>query len=149
MFEVHGDNYDETKGIVFGFEENTIKRDKYIKDVIYFKQWGEPRNRVLETLAIDEWDEYQNIGTNLFKNIKLTDDHFTILLLDIPEYKTLSAFHEQSSDMSCYWLDMDTRYEHKDKPLRTMIHDIDHVKIIGNAKSNVTKNNKLDITVNI
>lgn len=120
MEENYGKEYDKNKGLVFGFPEGLNKRDKYIKDFVYWKIWGDPRNI--------------KIGNNdfNFKNIKFIIGNFSILLLDL-EYEEIfeKYIHQQTNNMNNdrFWEDMDTRYEHDDKPLCLMNYDIPISKI--------------------
>lgn len=153
MSDYYGDEYNKDRGLVFGFPETIHNRDKIIRDFVYWKVWGNPRNKILDKFTDDEFIEYKEIGHKMFKNLKVSGGHFSILLLDI-DYEPIFDYyiHHQYHDMSEYWLNMDVRYEHDDKPLILINYDVDKTKIkrvTGTAELSISKNNKLDVSLHI
>jgi hypothetical protein len=153
MSDYYDDEYDKDRGLVFGFPESIYNRDKIIKDFIYWKVWGSPRNIFLHKLSDEDYEKYKEFGYNLFKNFKIVEGHFSILLLNL-DYEPIFDYylHRQSYDMSEYWSDMDVRYEHNDKPLSLINYDVDKTKIkriLGTAELSISKNNKLNISLKI
>jgi len=75
------------------------------------------------------------------------------LLLDIPHEPMFDKYiHCQASDMSEYWADMDTRYEHNDKPLTLINNDIEVVnikRVIGTAYTTIKRKEKIDVSLNL
>jgi hypothetical protein len=54
--------------------------------------------------------------------------------------------------MNPHWQDMDTRYEHNDKPLVLINYDVKPSaikEIIGTANIDVKRNKKIDVNVNM
>ena len=153
MESYYGDSYNEDKGLVFGFPESIHHRDKIIKDFIYWKTWGDDRNRVIDTWSDEQHIEMQNVGVKAFSHLTLKEDHYSILLLDIEHEPFFDYYHhKQSSDMGVLWNDMDIRYEHNDKPLTLMNYDIQTSrikKIVGTAESVITKQNRVNVFLNI
>jgi len=122
----YGSDYDKEKGLVFGFPEDIYNRDKIIKDFAYWKTWGDVRNRFLLKYDDEEFIKLQEVGTKIFSHIKLKSTHFSILLLEIKYEPVFDRYkHQQTADMSSYWTDMETRYEHDDKPLVLINYDIE------------------------
>lgn len=152
MENYYGHLYKKDKGLVFAFPESICNRDKIIKDFIYWKIWGHPRNIFLDKYEDDEVEEKKNIGINLFSDFKLKNEHFSILLLDV-EYEDLFGYylHVQTSGMGVFWTDMDYRYEHDDKPLVLLNYDINpkNIKVIGTSEGIIGRNNKFNISLNI
>lgn len=153
MESYYGDEYDQSKGLVFGFPEHVYNRDKLIKDFVYWKTWGNDRNIFLDKYSDKAFIEVQNEGLNLFSHIIPKMEHFSVLLLDI-DYEPFFDYycHKQANDMCSFWSDMDTRYEHDDKPLTLMNYDINInkiKKIIGTAESIIMRKNKIDVSLNI
>jgi len=153
MRNYYNEDYDENKGLVFGFPESIHNRDKIIKDFIYWKTWGNDRNEVLNGYTDEEYIEMENIGLKIFSHLKVKADHFSILLLDIKYDPFFDYYlHKQSIDMGTFWTDMDVRYEHDDKPLTLMNYDVNINKIkkvLGTAESIITKQNKIDVSLHI
>ena len=150
----YGSEYDKDRGLVFCIPEDTIYRDKYIKDFFYWKTWGDDRNRFI-LKQTNKYDELQNEGFKVFSSIKPQSLYFSILLLDIPYEKlfdTDTYIHSQTNSMGSLWQDMDTRYEHDNKPLVLVNYDIkvDNIKrVIGTGQSIVTKENKINTILQI
>ena len=142
MKEEYGEKYNKEKGLVFGFPESINKRNKYIKDFVYWKTWGDPRNL---KIAKDDLN---------FKYVSLITYNYTILLLDIKYDKFFDMYvHQQTHDMNDdidAWKNMDSRYEHNDKPLCLMNYDIPISKIrtLGNVEPYIIKN-KIDMRLKI
>lgn len=152
MGSYYGDEYNIDKGLVFAFDECVSNRDKFIKDFVYWKMWGEPRNKFLDKFDDYELIKYQEIGANFFSNFNIKEDQFSILLLDVAYEDLFSMYlHAQTHDMSAYWSDMDLRYEHDNKPLVLLNYDIENIKIkkiIGTAVGRVEKN-KINVSLNL
>jgi len=153
MYDDYGFDYDRKKGLVFGFPESIRHRDKMIKDFAYWKTWGDVRNKFLLKYNGEEYDKSLDIGPKVFSHLKLKSTYFSIILLDVDHEKIFCKYtHEQSSDMGPLWIDMETRYEHNDKPLVLMNYDINSNKIkrvIGTIQTIVTKKNKINTLLDI
>ena len=112
----------------------------YIQDV---------RNRFLKPYDYYQYNKLQEIGIKVFSHIKLKSFYFSVLLIDISHEETFDVYqHKQSADMGVLWKDMDTRYEHNDKPLTLINYDIKPnqiKKVIGTGESIVKRNNKIDV----
>ena len=154
FLELHlREKYNHKEGIIFSIPEDVLTRDKYIKDFIYWKVWGHPRNVLLDTLYKKYY--YADIldsGPSIFKSIKLEEEEFTIFEADIDDnFTTVSCIHAQFHCMSPVWDDMDSKYEHEDKPLVLINDNIPSykLKIIGEAKTLNNKNKRIDISMNI
>ena len=153
MKDYYGEMYNKDKGLVFAFPENHNRRDKFIKDFVYWKMWGEPRNIILDKFNSNDYEENKNVGFKIFSKLKIIDCDFSILLLNI-EYEEIFDYylHQQDYQMSEYWLDMDMRYEHNDKPLVLVNYDIpvkNILGILGTASGIVKRKNKIDVSLNI
>jgi len=153
MENYYGMTYDKSKGLVFAFPEAIYNRNKIIKDFIYWKVWGNQRNLLLAKYSYDEYYENLNNGIKVFSHLTVKEDSFSVLLLDI-EYEKLFSMHRhvQNADMGPYWVDMDIRYEHDDKPLVLLNYDIEPIKIkriVGTAKVNIKRKNKVDVSLRI
>ena len=149
----YNSDYDREKGLVFGFPESIYNRDKIIKDFAYWKVWGDVRNRFLMKYDDFEFVKMQEEGTKIFSHIKTESMHFSILLLDI-KYEPFfdRHIHIQNREMGPYWKDMETRYEHDDKPLVLMNYDVEinNIKrVIGTVQSIVSKENKINTLLQI
>lgn len=153
MEREHGSDYDKEKGLVFGFPESIYNRDKMIKDFAYWKTWGDVRNEVLLKYDDNKWIKMQEEGPKVFSYIKLKSTYFSILLLEIKYDPFFDKYvHVQNAEMSSYWTDMETRYEHDDKPLVLMNYDIEvkNIKrVVGTVQSIVTKENKINTLLQI
>ena len=153
MKKDYGKNYDEDKGLIFGIPENLDRRDKYIKDFFYWKTWGEPRNKFLKNVDYIQYDNCQEEASKVFSHLKMKPIDFSVLLVDIPFVWTYDEYrHEQSIEMGVLWKDMDARYEHKNKPIVLINYDIepDRIKkVVGEGKSKVGRNNKIDVSLRI
>jgi hypothetical protein len=152
MKKQYGDKYDSEKGLVFCFPESTRNRDKFIKDFLYWKSWGDNRNKILVTFDYEKFVKYKEDGYKIFSNVKPKLDKFSVLLLDIKYEEFFSYYlHAQNYIMGSYWIDMDERYEHDNKPLVLVNYDIkpNQIKrVIGTAES-FNEQNKINITLNI
>ncbi len=153
MEKNYGSEYDKDKGMVFAFPETINHRDRIIKDFFYWKTWGDVRNRFLKPYNYDEYNKLQEIGTKSFSHIKLKPFYFSVLLIDVDYEEIFDWYiHQQSADMGVLWEDMETRYEHNDKPLTLLNYDVkpDKIKkIIGTGESILKRNNKVDVLLNI
>jgi hypothetical protein len=153
MKEDYGSNYDCEKGLVFGFPENINQRNRYIKDFFYWKTWGEKRNIFLDDCDYDQFTKCQEIGSDVFSHIKITPVYFSVILINIPYHPLYGWYqHEQSHTMNVFWSNMDTRYEHNDKPLVLINYDIkpDKIKkVIGIGESTLNRNNKINVSLKI
>jgi hypothetical protein len=153
MSDEYGSDYDKDKGLVFGFPESIYNRDKIIKDFAYWKVWGDVRNRFLDKYDYNEFVKIQEEGTKVFSHIKLKSTYFSILLLDVEYEPFFDRYkHIQNADMGPYWADMETRYEHDDKPLVLMNYDVEinNIKrVIGTVQSIVSKENKINTLLQI
>ena len=153
MEENYGSDYDKDKGMVFGFSESINHRDRIIKDFFYWKTWGDVRNRFLKSHDYNQFNKLQEMGTKVFSHIKLTPLQFSVLLIDIPHEEIFDFYrHQQSADMGVLWKDMETRYEHNDKPLNLINYDVkpDQIKeVIGIGESILKRNNKIDVLLNM
>jgi len=149
----YGANYDADKGLVFGISESTNRRDKYIKDFFYWKTWGDKRNIVLYGYDDKQFTKYQEMGPKTFSHIKITPIQFSVLLIDIPNKPIYDIYrHEQSNCMGEYWSDMDSKYEHRNKPLTLINYDVEPKnikKVIATGESVLKRNNKIDIRLSI
>jgi len=85
--------------------------------------------------------------------IKIIPLYFSVVLIDIPNHSLYDRYcHQQSNCMAPHWNDMDTRFEHNDKPLVLVNYDItpDRIKkVIGTGESTISKKNKIDISLKI
>ena len=153
MIDEYGSEYDKEKGLIFGFPESIYNRDKMIKDFAYWKTWGDVRNRFLLKYDDNKWIKMQEEGPKVFSHIKLKSTHFSILLLEIKYDLFFDKYvHVQNAEMSSYWTDMETRYEHDDKPLVLMNYDVElkNIKrIVGTVQSIVTKEDKINTLLQI
>jgi len=152
MEENYGTDYDKDKGMVFGFPETINHRDRIIKDFFYWKTWGDIRNRFLKPYDYDQFNKLQEIGPDIFSHIKLTPLNFSVLLIDVPHEETFDLYqHQQSADMGVLWEDMDTRYEHDDKPLNLINYDVrpDKIKKVIGMGESILNGNKIDVLLNI
>lgn len=148
-----GEKYNHKEGVIFSIPEDVLTRDKYIKDFVYWKVWGHPRNVLLDTLYKKYY--YADIldsGPSIFKFIKPEEEEFTIFEADIDDkFTTVSCIHGQFHNMSSLWNDMDNRYEHIDKPLVLINDNIPSykLKIIGQARTLSNKNGIIDVSLSI
>ena len=149
----YGLDYDKDKGMVFGFPEPINHRDRIIKDFFYWKTWGDIRNIFLKPYDYDEYSKLEEVGTKSFSHIKLKPFHFSVLLIEVAHEEMFDWYtHQQSSDMGVLWKDMDTRYEHNDKPLTLLNYDVkpNQIKrVIGTGESVIKRNNKIEVSLNI
>lgn len=144
--------YDAEKGLVFGFPETIKHRDRIIKDFIYWKTWGEDRNKILCSLKDEEFINLQNEGLKIFSHLKLKRCHYSILLLDIDHEPLFDYYLHEQSAAGEFFKDMDVRYEHNDKPLVLMNYDVPKCRIkrvFGTAESFINKRNKIDVTIRV
>ncbi len=153
MTSEHGFEYDKEKGLVFAFPESIYNRDKIIKDFAYWKTWGEDRNRFLKKYDDNKYIKMQEEGPKTFSYIKPKSTHFSILLLDVEHEPFFDYYiHHQSASMGPYWADMESRYEHDDKPLVLINYDVEInniKKVVGTVQSIVTKENKINTLLQI
>jgi len=151
MEEEFGEEYDVKRGMVFGIPETIDRRDKYIKDFLYWKTWGDKRNIFLDGVEREIYDKYQEIGPKVFSHIKITPAQFTILLINIPHHPVYDKYaHAQYNSMGVLWSDMDTRYEHYRKPLVLVNYDIgpQHIKhVIGTGETRISRNEKIEVSL--
>ena len=144
--------YDQNIGLVFAIPEDTIRRDKYIKDFVYWKLWGNPRNELLHKIGNDcnAWDKVYDTGYNYFKYIIPKDAHFHIMQFEISDgYQT--CLHAQFGDMggSKIWTNMDIKYEHCNKPLVLINENISPKKLslFGTTCATIDRYNKFNISI--
>lgn len=155
-FHLQYNDYDKDLGVVFTFAEHEQQRDKYIKDVIYWKCWGFPRNKFLQDLSYDEFIDARDIGPSTFKHVKYTEGDFIVFEVDVEVSdiyldKSYSAYHHQSREMNNLWTDMDERFEHGNKLTYTfnkVIKPVD-IKIVGKASLYFDKRYKAVINLNL
>ena len=148
-----GRDYVHKEGIVFCMPEDLIRRDKYIKDFIYWKVWGHPRNVLIDALyKKHEYELLQESGPKLFKSIKIKEDDFHIYEIDLNcNFTIVPCYHGQFHSMSKVWDDMDSRYEHGMKPLSLVNNNIspNRFKIVGDVKVILNKKERVNILLNI
>ncbi|MFW9871699.1 MAG: hypothetical protein ACFFG0_01265 [Candidatus Thorarchaeota archaeon] len=145
MEYIYGKEYNKEKGLIFCFPEEINRRDKYIVDFGYWKSWGDIRNRYLLKFDYEQYKKVEEIGPLIFKNLKPVLDKLKILLLDIKKEEWFCYHkHLQTSSMGNLWTDMDTRYEHSEKPLILLNYDVkpDKIKVIGTVESFLENNGK-------
>lgn len=146
------DNYNEN-GLIYTIQADTNRLDKYIRDTIYWDTWGKPRNKHLGIFDTDkEWNEGLNIGTKIFKNLRIKPENYYILLLNIEEYiERVYWKHSQTNNMSEYWLDMQSEYEHHNKPLVILNRNLDrnYISIVGTAETYIKRNHIIGTRLNI
>jgi len=126
--------YNKQKGLVFGIEDGSNRLSKYLKDTIYWKIWGEPRNIFLGNDDIYTWGNYcrfREIGPKLFNFIKTEETDFIIFRVVIKNEIFDTCLHAQYPEMNEFWMDMDIRYEHFDKPLVMVNDNIKPINIKG------------------
>ena len=78
--------YDHEKGVIYTFKSSFMD-EKFIKDTCYFKVWGTSRNNLLDHYLEKgyKWDDLIEMGTKLFKNLKIKEITFKILKFKITE----------------------------------------------------------------
>jgi len=149
MKNEYGNKYNPEKGLVFGFPEGHFKRDKFIKDFFYWKTWGNPRNILITKTTDNQYDNIQNIGINIFNNLRIKPDHFSVVLIEVNNDPIFKKYvHCQSHYMGPLWTDMDEKYEHDDKPLTLINYDIppNLIKgIIATGETYFSKNGKIKV----
>lgn len=150
------DWYDKDLGLVFCFPEDTTRRDKYIRDFLYWKLWGDPRNRVLheiDKIGYEQWDRVYDSGIDFFKMIKPKDAHFTIFKFELEDEKYDQCIHVQHGEMNGFpiWANMEIKYEHGFKPLILINENIppEKLTIMGTAEAMINKKNKIDISIKL
>jgi hypothetical protein len=147
MIEELGSKYSENKGLIFTIPESISERDKYLHDFGYWRQWGTPRNIMIETIFKDlrendnTWDYIQDKGSNLFSYLKVQEQLFSILLIKLDKEETVDCTHAQYNEMGKSWEDMNVRYEHYEQPLVLVNEDISpqKLKVIGSLKVEIGK----------
>lgn len=147
-------DYDPERGLVFAFPLD-LNLAKWMKDFAYWKVWGNPRNECIR----DQWDSHElfdkllEIGPAAFSHIIPKDEHLTALLIDIPDNPLYGWYHHaQYHDMNTHWNDMETRYEHNDKPLVLINFDVSPdqvIKQIGTVETVLSKSRKVDTIINL
>jgi len=145
--------YDEKLGFVFTFPEHD-QRDRFIRDLMYWKCWGDPRNDHIgeDVLPDNIWEEVRNIGPEYFKYIRPKGNHFTVFELEDFDWdKSLCRLHQQSYDMNPIWNDMDQRFEHNDKTIYAFNKTIEskYIKVIGEATIEFNRREKANIRLKV
>lgn len=139
------------RGLIYTIPCGCDKMDKYLKDTVYWKIWGRPRNDALK-LTFEDYMKYLNDGSKYFKKMEnqLTyEDHFSILSIKLPDYvERLYCNHEQTHNMSNYYTDMDHRFEHTDKPLFIFNTNLNYkIKVIGTIETQRKRNKKIEVNL--
>jgi len=143
-------NYDEN-GLIYAVPYGCNEMDKYLKDTAYWKVWGRPRNDALE-LPYDDWLKYMNDGFEYFETMekKLNyENHFSVLSIEVPDFvERLDWRHEQTHNMSNYYMDMDCSFEHKGKPLFMFNENLKYkMKVIGTIETQRKRNKKIEVNL--
>jgi hypothetical protein len=148
--------YDPKKGLVFaiGLDSNI---ERFVKDFAYWDMWGKPRNIAIKDNWCDTYKEFdilREMGTKAFSSIPLSTNLYIPLLIEVPDHPLYDGWykHQQSNDMEVHWNNMDTRYEHNDKPLVLINHDVPVKNIIcriGTASTSVWRNNRINVSVHM
>lgn len=132
-------------GLVFSYLLND-SAERFLKDFAYWDTWGKPRNDCLKKMEYPDFCNLKEMGPKGFKNIHLSSNRYFAILLDIEYHPLYDIYiHEQTHTMAPFWSDMDSRYEHIDKPLALINYDVPRERIlgiIGSANSEI-KNNKV------
>jgi hypothetical protein len=152
----YGKVYDPKKGLIFaiGLDSNI---ERIIKDFAYWDTWGKPRNIAIDEYWVDSderFDTLKEIGPKAFKGITPITNLYIPLLIEVPDHPLYESIylHCQSTTMGTHWRDMDTRYEHDDKPLVLVNHDVPVKNIlcrIGTANTSVWRNGRIDVSVHM
>lgn len=124
-----------------------ISTYKIIEDFIYCKNFIHPRNDII-SLMENNWTniDFSKLGKKLFGD----DENY--ILMEIKQYNILpyTYYHYQNSGGDKYesCLQMDTKYEHSDKPLKIATNNINwkYIKPIAEISSRIYKNNTIGIT---
>lgn len=145
-----GGLYNKKAGTIFTIPEDVHIRDKYLKDTVYWKIWGTPRNYHIDREGYTHERFYES-SPSIFKNIKLAEEKFVIFEVALNGEVTSDCLHAQHSIMSPVWNDMDHRYEHDDLPLKLINNDIpvSKIKIIGNISTFVGKRDRINALLNL
>ena len=132
-------------GIVFGINCGTYKQDKYLKDTSYWKIYGDPRNKYLKDMPYDECYIYLEKGPDNFNHIHFQLTDFSIFEANITDQEYYECIHQQYPEMSEFWMDMDSNYEHFWKPLIVMNGSIkpENIKHIGFISVDINKKGKI------
>ena len=151
MADDYGDKYDPKKGLVFAFHLDGHE-EKWFRHFAYWKVWGNPRNIELGKY-LDDWDRFYETGPEIFKNLVLSSEHLTALVISIPDVVYYEWYcHAQFHNMQRHWNDMEEKYEHNDKPLALINYDVPASSIkylIGTAEINLSKAGKVDIIMSM
>jgi hypothetical protein len=139
------------RGLIYTIPYGCNKMDKYLKDTAYWRVWGRPRNDALE-ISYDEFSKHLNDGSKYFEIMEkqlTNEDHFSILSIEVPEFvERLDWTHEQTHDMSNYYMDMDCSFEHKDKPLFMFNENLKYkMKVIGTIETQRKRNKKIEVNL--
>ena len=140
-------NYNK-RGLIYTIPYGCNGMDKYLKDTVYWKVWGRPRNDALD-LTHDDWLKYLNDGPDYFKEMKIYDEHFSVLSIEVPDFiERLESLHQQTHNMSNYYIDMDCSFEHADKPLFMFNENLKYkMKVIGTIETQRKRNKKIEVNL--
>jgi len=149
--------YSKKNGLVFTFPEACPYRDKYLRDFVYWKVWGHPRNLLLDKLGLKdmdymtEWADLKEKGPTIFNRIIPREEEFVIFKINLNNELIVECLHGQYTTMSPLWSDMDSRYEHNDKPLVLVNEDIEpqKIKVIGRIQTIVSHSHRVDVILDI
>jgi hypothetical protein len=155
MKQDYGANYDPNIGLIFAIGLDS-KIERVIKHFAYWDMWGKPRNIAIKDYwgtTNKKFDALREIGTKAFDTIPLSTNLYIPLLIEVPDHPLYGWYnHKQANDMNVHWNNMDTRYEHDDKPLVLINHDVPVKNIIcriGTASTSVWRNNRIDVSINM
>lgn len=133
------DNYD---GRVSYFLE---PKSRWIKDFVYWKHWGTPRNKVFKNLT-DRNLEYDD---KLAKKIKLTPKRSVVIECAIEEdYIPNTNFVHVQDDNDPGYGEMDTRYIHDDMPLLVTIKgkvSPNGMRVVGFCEPLINNRGRIDM----
>ena len=145
-------DYDKKVGLIFTTVEGQNLQNKYLKDFVYWRTWGNPRNKILDKLSVEGWEKVYNIGSSFFKNLVPVEERFTILSVSVyDDTKSTICVHNQSvgkEGMNHLFGNMDPQYEHNDKVLMLFNQPLFQFKVVGVMNVTVKRNSKISISLN-
>lgn len=149
------DDYDPEIGTIYAWAEH-LDNERFLYDFAYWDTWGKPRNHAITGLSYEQYNDVMDMGTKAFDFIDkrgYTSELYIALLVKIPDHPLHGQFlHQQDHGMNPQWSNMDTRYEHNDKPMvfrNKVIPVCDIIKVIATANTEIKRNHRIDVNTNM